>query len=103
MGPAPPVTVARPRVGVRSVELRYRNGYATGVVATAQMDRFLSFGVNLNRHSAGVWYRVPPASARTIRRLAATLRTTPLPAGRGVALPLTGVARDMATGTCSAR
>jgi hypothetical protein len=58
-----------PRMGVPYFELRFRNGYATGIVATAQLDRFLSYGVNLDRFAQGTWYRVPPQAAAELRRL----------------------------------
>ena len=64
-----PATGARPAWGAPAFELRYRNGYATGVVAPARLDRFLSFGVFLERFRRGVWYRVPPEAARELRRL----------------------------------
>jgi hypothetical protein len=50
-------------------ELRFRNGYVTGIVATAGMGRFLSYGVNTGRFTRGIWYRVPV-------RVRAALRTT---------------------------
>jgi hypothetical protein len=53
--------VTKPRLGAASFELQFRNGYATGIVASAKLDRFLSYGV-----------------ARELRRLAAKLRPIPL-------------------------
>jgi hypothetical protein len=69
-----PASVARPAWGAPAFELRYRNGYATGVVASARLDRFLSFGVYLERFRRGVWYRVPPELAQELRRLTAGLQ-----------------------------
>jgi hypothetical protein len=68
-------SIARsPSLGVPSFELRFRgNGYATGIVATRKLDRFLSYGVNLDRFRRGRWYRVPPRLALELRRLTARL------------------------------
>jgi hypothetical protein len=46
-GGSPPARVRRPKLGAPYYELRFRNGYVTGIVATRQLDRFLSYGVNL--------------------------------------------------------
>jgi hypothetical protein len=54
--------------------LRFSNDYATGVVAAAALDRFMSYGVNLGRFAPRKWYSVPPAAAAELRRLAATLK-----------------------------
>jgi hypothetical protein len=72
MGPEPSVTWA-PVFGARAFELRFRNDYATGVVASARLDRFLSYGVNLGRFGIRKWYRVPAEAAAELRRLASTL------------------------------
>ena len=81
-----PLRVVRgARTGEPLLELRFRNGYVTGVVATSDYDRFLSYGVHLERFRARVWYRVPSAAAEELRRLAATLtplRMTPAVLGR---------------------
>ncbi len=63
-------------LGTPAFQLRFRNGYVTGIVATAKLDRFLSYGVYLERFQRGVWYRLPDVAARELRRLAAGL--TPL-------------------------
>lgn len=68
----PPET-GTPRLGARAFELRFDNGYVTGVVAAAKLDRFLSFGVNLERFAAGQGYRLPKGVAQEPRRLAAPL------------------------------
>jgi hypothetical protein len=75
IGPQPAVTWA-PKAGARAFELRFRNGYATGVVASSALDRFLSYGVNLGRFSKGAWYGVPASAAAELRRLTSAL--TPL-------------------------
>jgi hypothetical protein len=71
---ADPVRAARPAMGVPAFELRFRNDYVTGVVGTARLDRFLSFGVNLGRFRRGAWYAVPASAAGELRRLTAGMR-----------------------------
>jgi hypothetical protein len=80
-GPQPAV-LARPRWGAAAFELRFRNGYVTGVVGGAGLDRFLSFGVYLERFRRGTWYRVPPRAVTELRRLAESLE--PLPVTRAL-------------------
>jgi hypothetical protein len=71
----PPPAVARtPRMNTPYFELRFRSGYVPGIVATKRLDRFLSYGVYLERFQGGTWYRVPPRAARALRILAAGLR-----------------------------
>lgn len=77
--PTPPAPAARPPLGAPAFELRFDNGYVTGIVAAANLDRFLSYGVNLGRFGAGRWYRVPRQAAQQLRRLTsgmAPLRVT---------------------------
>ena len=73
LGPQP-ASVRSARVGVPYYELRFRNGYVPGIVATANLDRFLSYGVCLERFRRGTWYRVPARAARVLRSLTAPLR-----------------------------
>lgn len=76
-GPQP--GVARPaRLRSPSYELRFRNGYPTGLVAGVHLDRFLSFGVNEGRFSGGTWYEAPPAATAAILKLRAALKPTRL-------------------------
>ena len=77
-GASAPAVVARPPLGAPSYELRFRNGYATGIVAGARLDRFLSYGVNLGRFAKGRWYGVPERVAAEVRRLAKPLAPLPL-------------------------
>jgi hypothetical protein len=63
-----------PRLGARAYELRFPNGYVTGIVAGASLDRFLSYGVNLDRFHRGVWYRVPRRLTNGLTKLACSLR-----------------------------
>jgi hypothetical protein len=72
-GSGRPAKARAPRMGARAYELRFRNGYATGVVAGVGLDRFLSYGVNLDRFRAGVWYRVPTRLAFRLQCLGARL------------------------------
>lgn len=74
VGPQPAV-VPRPRWGARAFELRFRNGYVTGAVGGARLDRFLSFGVHDQRFRRGVWHRVPPRAAGELRHLTASLES----------------------------
>ena len=69
----PPRAAAVP-LGALALEIRFRNGYVTGIVATAELDRFLSYGVHLERFARGRWYQVPEAIAAELRRLAVGLK-----------------------------
>ena len=70
-----------PRVplGSPGFVLRFRNGYATGIVAGAKLGRFQSYGVICGRFEPGRWYRVPPRAAVALRRLTADLRPMRVP------------------------
>ena len=70
---ASPPKARPPRLGAPAFELRFTNGYVTGIVATTNLDRFLSYGVNLGHFRRGAWYRLPARAALELRRLAATL------------------------------
>ena len=75
-----PSAISRPSWGAPAFELRFSNGYVTGVVGGRSLDRFLSFGVFLERFRRGTWYRLPPGASTELRRLAASLepyRVTP--------------------------
>jgi hypothetical protein len=72
MGPQPSVTRA-PKRSVQAFELRFRNDYVTGVVASTALDRFLSYGVNLGRFAPGKWYGLPSRAAAELRRLTSAL------------------------------
>ena len=63
-----------PRLGARALELRFRNGYVTGIVASARLDRFLSYGVNLGRFRRGRWYRLPAAVSREFQALSVSVQ-----------------------------
>ena len=72
LGPQPAI-VGSPRLGVAYFELRFRNGYVPGIVATAKLDRWLSYGVYLGRFARGRWYQVPARAAAGLRELAVSL------------------------------
>jgi hypothetical protein len=69
-----PVRTARPPLGVPYYELRFRNGYVTGIVATRRLDRFLTYGVHDHWFLPHAWYAVPRPIASELRRLADGLR-----------------------------
>jgi hypothetical protein len=71
-----PRVAPQPRLGAPAFELRFRNGYVTGVAAGVRFDRFLSFGVNLDQFQQETWYRVPTRVVPRLRELTAGL--TPL-------------------------
>jgi hypothetical protein len=73
-GQAQPPIARPPRVGAPMFELRFRNGYVTGIVATRRVDRFLSYGVHLGHFRRGTWYRLPAEASQELRRLTATLK-----------------------------
>ncbi len=76
-GPSP-APARRPKLGAPYFELRFRNGYVTGIVATRRLDRFLSYGVNLGRFARNRWYSVPRHMSGEVRRLTVDLRPLPL-------------------------
>lgn len=69
-----PRTAAAVRVGEPAFELRFRDGYVAGILATGRLDRWLSYGVYLERFSRGRWYIVPRKTAAALQRLAAPLK-----------------------------
>jgi hypothetical protein len=75
-GRKPPPIASPARLRTPGFELRFTNGYVTGIVATAKLDRFLSYGVNLGWFERGRWYRVPDTAARELRSL--TIHLKPL-------------------------
>jgi hypothetical protein len=69
-----PARVSGPALGTRYYELRFRNNYVTGIVATRQLNRFLSYGVHLERFARNKWYAVPRVLSQELRRLTVLLR-----------------------------
>ncbi len=72
-GPCP-TRVRRANLGADYYELRYRNGYVTGIVATRGLDRFLTYGVHDQRFARDKWYAVPRKLSTELRRLTVGLR-----------------------------
>jgi hypothetical protein len=72
-GPSP-ARVHTPKLGAPYYELRFRNGYVSGIVATRGLDRFLSYGVYLGRFIQDRWYAVPRQVSSELRRLTVGLR-----------------------------
>jgi hypothetical protein len=64
-----PAEAPAPRLGKRYFQIRFSNGYVTGIVAMDHLDRFLSYGVNHGQFGAGKWYRVPATAAAGLRAL----------------------------------
>jgi hypothetical protein len=75
-----PRSVTAPAARAPYVELRYRNGYVTGVAAGLRFNHFLSYGVNLGQFQARTWYSIPARASVAIKLLATRLRPRPLPA-----------------------
>ena len=65
--------VGRPRLGAPAFEIRFRNGSAAGIVASAKLDRALVYGLNCGRFRRGRWYRLPARATLEVRRLSAQL------------------------------
>lgn len=63
-----------PALGAPYYQLRFRNNYVTGIVATRQLDRFLSYGVHLERFTANQWYAFPRQLSEELRRLTVGMR-----------------------------
>jgi hypothetical protein len=72
-GPCPS-RVRRPKLGAPYYELRFRNGYVTGIVATRRLDRFLTYGVHDYWFARDAWYAVPRKLSGELRRLTVDLR-----------------------------
>lgn len=66
--------VHTPALGTPYYELRFRNNYVTGIVATRRLDRFLSYGVHLERFDRNQWYGVSRRFSQELRRLTVGLR-----------------------------
>ena len=73
-----PARAAPVVLGAPYFELRFRNGYVAGIFATARLDRWLSYGVILERFKRGRWYVVPAPTAAALRRVTSRLRPIPL-------------------------
>jgi hypothetical protein len=68
------VTRAGPvRNGAPAFELRFRDGYASGMVASAWLNRFRAYGFMCGRFVRGKWYRFPARAVAEVRKLTAGL------------------------------
>jgi hypothetical protein len=74
-----PRVATAPRARAPFVELKYRNGYVTGIAAGTRFDHFLSYGVNLGQFRARTWYAIPERARLAIASLAAKLHPRSLP------------------------
>jgi hypothetical protein len=72
-GPAP-AQLRAPALGTPYYQLRFRNNYVTGIVATRKLDSFLSYGVHLERFDANIWYAVPRRLSAELQRLTVGMR-----------------------------
>ena len=79
-GPQRLVRTQRVRPGTRAFELRRRDGYPWGMVATAKLDRFRAYGFYCGRFERGKWYRVPSRVAAAWRALTRGMRPLRSPA-----------------------
>jgi hypothetical protein len=66
----------KPRLGAPAFEIRFRDGSAAGIVASAKLDRARVYGLNCGRFRRGRWYRLPARAVLAVRPLSASL--TPL-------------------------
>jgi hypothetical protein len=73
-GPDRVVRAPKVPVGAPAFELRFGNGYVSGIVATRRLDRFRAYGFYCGRFQRGKWYRVPAGAVRELMRLTPSLR-----------------------------
>ena len=62
------------RRGVPGFALRWRDGFASGLVAGAELNRFRGHGFFCGRFVRGRWYRFPAEATAALRRLTAGIR-----------------------------
>jgi hypothetical protein len=74
----PPTPTADLAIGAPTYELRFPNGYVTGLVGGERRDRFLSHGVYLGHFVRGKWHPIAPRAAAELRRLTRNLAPIPL-------------------------
>jgi len=68
-----PAKIRSPQLGAPAFQIQFENGYVTGVVAGARLDRFLSYGVDLGRFAPRQWYLFPKRVAQEMKTLSAPL------------------------------
>lgn len=61
-------------LGTPGFELRFRNGFVSGVVSGASLDRFRGNGFYCGRFVRGRWYRFPREATALLKKLTANLR-----------------------------
>jgi hypothetical protein len=79
-GPRQVVRTAPVHRGAPGFALRFRDGYASGIVGGANLDRFRGQGFSCGRFVRGRWYRLPAEAAAGLRKLATGLRPLRVPA-----------------------
>jgi hypothetical protein len=87
----PPARARAPRLDVPFFRLEFSDGYVTGIVAGSGLNRFLSYGVNLNQFRDGVWYRIPAGAVAGLRLLTVGLTPLRLTGAALAAIPTFGV------------
>jgi hypothetical protein len=60
--------------GTPAFALRWRDGYASGLVAGAGLDRFRGHGFFCGRFVRGTWYRFPAEATVMFKKLTAGIR-----------------------------
>jgi hypothetical protein len=77
-GSVEPTAGRAPAARAPYVELRFANGYVTGIAAGARFERFLGYGLDLDQFRGRTWYVVPANVAAEVQRLAPSLHPQPL-------------------------
>ncbi|HLM36212.1 MAG TPA: hypothetical protein VK287_00330 [Gaiellaceae bacterium] len=72
-GPGRVLRAGPVRNGAPAFELRFRNGYASGLVASTWLNRFRAYGFFCGRFERGKWYRFPARAVAELRMLTAGL------------------------------
>jgi hypothetical protein len=73
-GPSRIVRTAPVHRGARAFALRWRNGYTSGLVGGAGLERFRGHGFFCGRFVPGHWYRFPAEATVWLKRLTAGMR-----------------------------
>ena len=73
-GPRRVVRAGPVRRGAPAFALRWRNGYVSGLVAGADLNRFRAHGFFCGRFVGGRWYRFPAKASIWLKKLTAALR-----------------------------
>jgi hypothetical protein len=73
-GPRRVVRAGPVRRGAPGFALRWRDGFASGLVAGTDLNRFRGHGFFCGRFVRGRWYRFPAEATAALRRLTAGIR-----------------------------